>query len=306
MYPSIYIFGKDKSHPLNYKGPRSVDELMETILHQSSKPYPAAGPCGSETKEYPKSNVYELSDSNFEEAVLQCDDFIWMVNFYAATTKISVKFSAVYQKAATELKGRPVKFGAYDLSADELFQNKYDVTKVCTVKMFPAGSKEGVQPVDFNNGKHGVQFDTTLVQWVKDHITDTTTAEEVVELKSYKDLKTTCGGRPGRACIVLVLPEASKCTSACKKENLGLLNRLSEKYKTENWGWITLHAGPETQFDTKFGLSKTPVAVGLDLTTKEYATSSGLLTESKFQEFLQFYSDGRIPLKPIPAPALVM
>lgn len=302
MYPSILIFGKDKAHPLDYKGSKSIDELMETVLHHNSKPYPAAGQCGKDSKENLKSDVYELTDYNFEEAVLHCDE-MWVVNFYSAWAKLCMKFFPVFQKAAAELKGRGVKFGGYDLSADSQFQEKYNITKVCTVKMFPAGSKHDIKPVDYNRGQHGVQFDANLIPWVKEHLTDLTSAEEVHELTSFNVLESTCSGKVGRSCIVLVVPEASKCSTVCKPL-IGLLNRLSEKYKTENLGWLLVHAGAEFGFEKKFGLSKIPVAMALNLMHKEYTTTSGLLTESKLQEFVQFYSDGRLPLKPIPASAL--
>lgn len=71
--------------------------------------------------------MYELTDYNFEEAVLHCDE-MWVVNFYSAWAKLCVKFFPVFQKAATELKGRGVKFGGYDLSAEEQFQQKYNVS----------------------------------------------------------------------------------------------------------------------------------------------------------------------------------
>lgn len=59
--------------------------------------------------------------------MLHCDE-MWVVNFYSAWAKLCMKFFPVFQKAAAELKGRGVKFGGYDLSADSQFQEKYNVS----------------------------------------------------------------------------------------------------------------------------------------------------------------------------------
>ncbi|KAL1431306.1 hypothetical protein MTO96_014328 [Rhipicephalus appendiculatus] len=73
-----------------------------------------------------KGDVVELTDSNFEELVLNSDD-LWLVEFFAPWCGHCKNLAPHWAKAATELKGK-VKLGAVDATVYQGLASQYDVS----------------------------------------------------------------------------------------------------------------------------------------------------------------------------------
>lgn len=71
-------------------------------------------------------DVIELTDSNFEELVLNSED-IWLVEFFAPWCGHCKNLAPHWQSAATELKNK-VKLGALDATVHQVISNRYGVS----------------------------------------------------------------------------------------------------------------------------------------------------------------------------------
>lgn len=71
-------------------------------------------------------DVIELTDSNFQETVLDSND-MWLIEFYAPWCGHCQRLAPEWAKAATELKGK-VKLGALDATVHTSMSNKYNVS----------------------------------------------------------------------------------------------------------------------------------------------------------------------------------
>jgi protein disulfide-isomerase A6 len=98
-YPSIKIFGADKKSPTDYQGERSANGITSEAMRlvnslikdrtsggkkdkKSSSGKGEKGEKESKKNKAPKSNVIELTDTNFDALVMESNDH-WMVEFYA-------------------------------------------------------------------------------------------------------------------------------------------------------------------------------------------------------------------------------
>ncbi len=102
-FPSLKVFGNDKKNPVDYQGQRTADGIVSEAMknvnqlvkdRKSGKAKPSASsssekpskPSSSEKKSsggsHGGSDVIELTESNFEELVLNSNDH-WLVEFFA-------------------------------------------------------------------------------------------------------------------------------------------------------------------------------------------------------------------------------
>ena len=104
-YPTIKIFGADKSKPEDYNGPKTSAGLIDAALNAASQK--ARGKKSKDSKD-----VITLTDENFDKLVLGSED-MWLVEFYAPWCGHCKNLAPQWASAATELKGK-VKLGALD------------------------------------------------------------------------------------------------------------------------------------------------------------------------------------------------
>jgi protein disulfide-isomerase A6 len=69
--------------------------------------------------------VIELTDSNFEELVLNSEDF-WLVEFFAPWCGHCKNLAPHWTQAATELKGK-IKMGTVDATVQTVMANRFGV-----------------------------------------------------------------------------------------------------------------------------------------------------------------------------------
>lgn len=121
-FPTIKIFGVDKSKPEDYKGARTAEALVDAGLKAAGDKARAAvggkrssgssGDSKSSQGSTDSKDVVELTDANFDKLVLDSDD-MWLVEFFAPWCGHCKNLAPQWASAATELKGK-VKLGALD------------------------------------------------------------------------------------------------------------------------------------------------------------------------------------------------
>ncbi|KAK0053968.1 protein disulfide-isomerase A6 [Biomphalaria pfeifferi] len=95
-------------------------------------------------------DVIVLTDQNFDEKVLKSDD-MWLIEFYDRNDPQSQKLAPEWSSAASVLKGR-VQLGKCDFQANRATAQRYEIRSVPTIKVFPAGKKNG-KCFDYNEGQ---------------------------------------------------------------------------------------------------------------------------------------------------------
>ena len=92
-FPTLKIFGADKSRPIDYQGQRTAEaivtegmKLANQLVRErklgKNKGGSKDGKSDKKKSKAPKSAVVELNDANFNALVMGSND-LWMVEFYA-------------------------------------------------------------------------------------------------------------------------------------------------------------------------------------------------------------------------------
>ena len=132
-----------------------------------------------------------LTDSNFDELVMQSDD-IWIVEFYAPWCGHCKRLEPEWNKAATELKGE-VKVGKVDATVESSLGQRFAVSGYPTIKMFPGGKKQDKLAEDYNGGRDAA----SISQWALDKKAQFKPAPEVTQLVNQAIFEKLCEQQKG-------------------------------------------------------------------------------------------------------------
>ncbi|CAL1543731.1 unnamed protein product [Lymnaea stagnalis] len=303
-FPTIKIFGADKFKPTDYQGPRTASGIVDSALSTVSSVVKSRLSGGKEKLELiflnlllkssggDSKDVIELTDSNFEEKVLESKD-MWLVEFYAPWCGHCKNLAPHWASAASELKGK-VKLGALDATVHTVIANRYGIRGFPTIKFFQAGDKDE-EGVDYDGGRTS----SDIVSWALDKLSENIPAPEVNQLINSKVLKTACDDH--QLCIVSVLPQILDCQSKCRNDYLAILKRLGEKYKKQRWGWVWAEAGQQVELEESLGMGGFgwPALAAVNSRKMKFSLLKGAFSETGINEFLRELSFGKGSTAPL-------
>eukprot|EP00657_Telonema_sp_P-1_P002158 TRINITY_DN1511_c0_g1_i2.p1 TRINITY_DN1511_c0_g1~~TRINITY_DN1511_c0_g1_i2.p1 ORF type:complete len:264 (+),score=114.73 TRINITY_DN1511_c0_g1_i2:81-872(+) len=155
-FPTIKIFGADKSKPKDYQHAREAAAIAQAAIQEVADTVQARMRGGGSTG---PSAVITLTDANFEEKVLKSTD-LWLVEFYAPWCGHCKKLEPEWRGAASDLEGK-LNLGALDATAEKSTAAKYQVQGFPTIKFFGADKSS---PEDYEGGR----TKSDIVTWGKD------------------------------------------------------------------------------------------------------------------------------------------
>ncbi|KAI0231846.1 Protein disulfide-isomerase A6 [Lamellibrachia satsuma] len=304
-FPTIKIFASNKNSPQDYNGARSAQSLVDSAMSQlksmvndrmsgrggSGGGGQHSGSGGGRKPTGDEKDVVELTDSNFNELVLQSDD-MWLVEFFAPWCGHCKTLAPHWAQAATELKGK-VKLGALDATVHTVMSNRYGVRGFPTIKMFPGGKKDGAE--EYEGGRTA----SDIVAFALDKLSENVPAPELLQLTEESILKRACDDH--QLCIVSFLPNILDCQSECRNKYLSILRTLGEKYKKRQWGWVWMESLSQENVETAVGVGGFgyPAMVAINSRKMKYASLKGSFSESGINEFLRELAVGRGSTAPL-------
>jgi len=161
-FPTVKIFGANKSTPIDYNGQRdsksvvqaAMKEIREVVAARLNGTAPKdANTTTTKPSEKKQSTnaggkVIELKSTNFKSEVLQSSN-VWIVLFKAAYCGWCKKFAGPYTDAAKQFSPTsPVRFGQVECPDNQSLCGDYKITGYPTVKIFIDGKMQ-----DYNGAR---------------------------------------------------------------------------------------------------------------------------------------------------------
>lgn len=297
-FPTIKVFGLDKNKPTDYQGPRQASGIVDAALSAASSmaKQRLTGKKGSGggggSKQADPDAVIELTDSNFNEMVLQSED-IWLVEFFAPWCGHCKNLAPQWAQAATELKGK-VKLGALDATVHTVMASRYQVRGYPTIKYFPGGKKDG-EAQEYDGGRTS----SDIVTWALQKVSENVPAPDVYQVINQDILSENCDGR--QLCIVSILPHILDCQSDCRNEYISTLKKVGEHFKSKQWGWVWAEAGAQLKLEEALGIGGFgyPAMAAINSRKMKYAILRGPFETQGIKDFLRDLSYGRGSTAPI-------
>lgn len=310
-FPTIKIFGLNKNQPEDYQGGRTADAIVNTALNKAQQMVKdrmagrsgsggsrsGGGSSGGGSQKPDPGAVIELTDSNFEDMVINSDD-MWLVEFFAPWCGHCKNLAPHWTQAATQLKGK-IKMGTLDATVHTVMANRYGVRGYPTIKMFPAGKKSESDAQEYDGGRTA----SDIVAWVNDRYTANLPAPEIYEITTQDVFDKNC--QESQLCVVAVLPHILDCQSACRNKYIATLKTMGEKYKKQQWGWLWTEAAAQPNLEQTLGIGGFgyPAMAAVNSRKKLYVLLKGPFTETGINEYLRSLSYGKgstEPLKDLP------
>jgi len=298
-FPTIKVFGYDKSKPADYQGARSADAITQHAMQalqqmvqdranggsskRSSGGSSSGGSSGS------SDDVVTLTDDNFEQLVLKGDD-TWLVEFYAPWCGHCKNLAPEWARAATEVKEKSegqVKLGALDATQHQRMASKYGVRGYPTIKVFRRGFKDEA-PIDYQGGRDASSIASTALGYYEEHIEPPTVDElvnqEVLDEKCSKGI-----------CIIAFLPDIYEGGKAKRNEFIEMLTALGDKYKKQKWGWTWSAAMRQEKLEKTLnvGGSGYPMLAAMNLRKEVFALHMGSFSAEGIKPFLSVLTYGK-------------
>lgn len=304
-FPTIKIFGSNKNKPIDYNGARTAQGIVDRALSEVSslvrsrlggKSGSSGG--GSHSGSSGGKDVVELTDSNFDDLVINSDD-LWLVEFFAPWCGHCKNLAPHWESAASELKGK-VKLGALDATVHTVTANKFNIRGFPTIKFFPAGKKSMSDAQEYDGGRTS----SDIVQWAMNKAAENVPAPDVIQITSEKDVKESCESHP--LCIISVLPHIMDCQSECRNNYIDILRSAGEKFKKQGWGWVWAEAIAQPELEDSLGIGGFgyPAMAALNVRKMKYSILRGSFSSEGINEYLRDLAYGRGSTFPVKGAAL--
>jgi protein disulfide-isomerase A6 len=299
-FPTIKIFGLNKNSPTDYNGERTAKAIVESGLAEAKRKVKqqldgetGSKSSGSSSGSGGKSEVIELTDSNFEKTVLDSDD-VWLIEFFAPWCGHCKNLAPHWEDAAKQLKGK-VKLGALDATVHTLTAQKYEIRGYPTIKYFAGGKKDKDSAADYDGGRTA----SDIVNWALEKYTENIPPPEVLELTSEDVARKACEEKP--LCVVSFLPHILDCNAKCRNDYLNVLRILAERFKQKNWGWLWAEAGSQLGVEEalEVGGFGYPALSAVNIKKMKYSLLRGSFSNDGIYEFLRDLSYGKGHTAPV-------
>ncbi|KAJ0409169.1 hypothetical protein ATCC90586_010250 [Pythium insidiosum] len=296
-FPTIKIFGEDKSKPTDYQGPRTSKGIVDAALAEARKVVnkrlsgggakaksepkkrPSSTPSSS-SKKNSKSDVVTLTDADFSSQVFNSGE-VWMVEFYAPWCGHCKALAPEWEQAASDLKGS-VRVAAIDATANEKTAQEFGIRGFPTIKVFGPTASSPDDAQDYQGARTASAITTYGLQALE----RLGGGLKIKELVSAEVLTDFCSGKS--SCVIGVLPHITESGKAGRESYLKTLEDSAKQVRGKpfKFGWIQGGDQPdfEQQFELTFGY---PSLVAVNLDRKRYVVQRGAFSADSIASFLQ-------------------
>ena len=292
-FPSLYIFGNDKTKPKLYNGKRDLQEVIsalteETAILFSSRFRAAAGGAEQQPKKKgaEKSYVLKLNTNNFEQQIIT-NSQVSMVAFVAPWCGHCKMLLPEWEAAAEQLANEDVLLGLVDATIEKDLAQTYGVTGYPTIKLFSGGKLSTV--TDYQ----GQRTASAIVKAILDEVDRTGVPKVIAELTNATIFSSTCTGS-NRICVLATLPPIADSGVEGRNKYRDMLGAVSKTFRGSAFTFLWVEGG--TQYDLEQGLELNfgyPALVALSLHRQAYSVLRGSFSEKSITTFLYGITSGR-------------
>ena len=316
-FPTIKIFGADKSKPIDYQGGRTAKDVASAALKEArsmvsgrldgKKGGSSGGSGGNQQQQKAKQqqagssspgggkDVVRLTASNFDDLVVYGGE-TWLVEFYAPWCGHCKNLAPEWAEAATRLKGK-VKVGAVDCDSEKELQGRFAVQGFPTIKVFQSGSAS-----DYQGGRDAESIVShALGLWER-----TAPPPEPVEVVDRMAFEEHCAGSEADAsldldgtpkktvCLIAFLPHILDAGAAGRNAQIDLLRKVGAKYKAHDFGYLWAEGGAQPALEAMVGVGGFgyPALVAVSPKKDMQASLKGAFSSDAIGDFVRGLTTG--------------
>jgi len=303
---SIMFFGDDGDKPKKYAGKKTAQEMLQELIQvgietirvraggSSSGPQSGGGgssshgSSSSSSSSGGKSKVVQLTDSNFQQEVLD-NPLVSAVAFTAPWCGHCKALVGDWEEAARRLDGEGAFLGWVDATAEQQLAGRYKVQGYPTIKMFPGGAKTYSDAMDYQGGRTAAD----IVQAVLAEVDRTGLPKPIPELVSEEVLKENCSGH-NHICVLAALPHIMDSGADGRKAYQETFAKVAKSFRGSAFSflWFEGTSQPDVEqiLDMTFGF---PAVAAFSMDKEAFVVMRTSFNEKNVAAFLHGVTSGR-------------
>jgi len=298
-FPTIKIFGDDKTKPSEYEGGRKASDLVAAALKVAKEvAYGRLGvKVGAEEKKkeappppssgfYEGTDVVEITDATWAEEVENFKGGV-LVEFYAPWCGHCKNLIPAWKAAATELQGS-IKMAAVDATAQKELGDRFKVQGFPTIKFFPPG---GAEPEEYNRGRSKEEIVAFGME--KAELYPMGPPPAIQQVADDEMLKKDCLDKK-LMCVVFFVPHVMDTGADGRNAMLDMFNGIAKTLR-QNIAFVWAVGGEHSVFEEAMGIfSAYPTYVAINGKNLRYVTHKGTFSAQAIETNLRKILDGKM------------
>jgi protein disulfide-isomerase A6 len=289
-FPTLKIFGADKSKPKDYQSGRDAQSIAQAAVQEAASIVQAR--LGGGSGGGASSASVTLTDENFDKEVMNSDE-LWLVAFVAPWCGHCKALAPEWTSAANDLDGK-FKMGQVDATTEKSLAQKYGVQGFPTIKYFG----QDKQAADYQGGRSK----SDIVTFAMDKVESSLPPPEVTELVSQQIWDDNCAAKS--ICLVAFFPGTVDSGVDGRNAYIEILRKMSEKQTLKKFGFLWTAVQKQQGLESAFGIGDYPALVAVNPKKSKYAQMKGSFSSQELSGFVGRLMSAREATAPFELPAL--
>eukprot|EP00922_Rhytidocystis_sp_ex-Travisia-forbesii_P072773 GHVS01108486.1.p1 GENE.GHVS01108486.1~~GHVS01108486.1.p1 ORF type:complete len:459 (+),score=112.32 GHVS01108486.1:123-1499(+) len=288
-FPTVKAFfgngGKGTPKTVDFDGARTASAVVEFGLAQMGQL--VRGRLGGKSSSKQQSTkgggsgggaseVFVLTDRNFEQELMKDDKRPWFVEFYAPWCGHCKSLAPDWEKLAKEMKGKVV-VAKVDSTKETVLSKQFGVQGFPTLKMFPAGDKS-VQTAIPYDGPRGAN---ELISFARQY----SAAVQAEQLVGEEQFREKCAKG---LCVFVFLPHIYDSKADGRKQYLKEVNLLAKASSNMPFTFFWSQGGDQLDLEQQLNLAfGYPAVVALSLDKQVFSVHRGDFSQESMRAFLR-------------------
>lgn len=285
-FPTLKWFGENKKSPEEYQSGRTAKAMtefaMKKVNDMVSKRIGGGNFGGGSSGGSGGSgggDTVVLTDSNFDQLVMQDTKNVWFVKFYAPWCGHCKAIAGVWDQLATDMKGK-VKIAKLDATVENAVPQRFGVQGFPTIKLFPSGKKTDNSAVAYEGGRDLSSFK----QFAEKYYSMTLEAEQLLSQKQFDE---SCQKDGSQLCLIAFLPHIMETSAKERKKYLDDYNNAARSAGGVPATFLWSQGGDQYEFEEKLNLGfGFPALVAISRKKGIFVIHRGTFTEQSVRTFI--------------------
>lgn len=290
-FPTIKLFGLDKSKPIDYNGPRTAAALVDFVLGQIRGITSARlnGRGGNAQGHASSANVQELTASTFASQVAPEEK--WMVMFYAPWCGHCKNAMPHFEAAAGDAL-KTAKFGRVNCDEHKNLCTEHGVQGFPTVKLFSGGSSEQYD---------GPRSREAFAEFAQSKSRPSEKQLELGRLSEQRVFNEYCQEFEG-LCLIALLPDVRDAGVQKREEQLQDLREVRKANARNAISFLWAAGGEQLALEERLGLNfGYPSLVAIHAGKKKFAIMRKRYERASIDKFIGELLAGDASVQDLPA-----
>ncbi|CRG96392.1 protein disulfide isomerase, putative [Plasmodium gallinaceum] len=289
IYPSLQLFfvNGNKKEVEKFDGNYKIKDVV-TFIYDSIKNYRLRElniDTSKNKSSYKKNSknkndgkVIILNDKNFDKNVLQNDDNVWFVFFYAPWCGHSKPIHPMFDELAKKVSHlKNAKIAKIDATVEQRTAQTYRISHYPSFRLFPAGNKNSHSAIDYNDSR----TIEDLYQFFLKHYVE---KKELIQLTSQQVFDEYC---EKGVCLLAFLPNKEDTEPTYFKSYISILKNVLKDVNNLPVTLMWTQAGDQLDIVQKLNLTfGFPTVIALSFSKNVYSILKGNYSESSIKNFI--------------------